>query len=64
MSDSNSLRCAACDTLFRAQWHQDTKRFEELCYICLPLALGYTQEDDVMSELSDILALPLGEYNE
>ena len=51
-----SARCKACDKMFYPVWHDDRKEFEELCWVCLPLALGYKSED---SELEQVM-LDLG----
>jgi hypothetical protein len=58
MTDTVSLHCKACDRLFSPVWHKDRGCFEELCWICLPLALGYEPSDD-LSEVSDLLGLEL-----
>lgn len=66
MTDTTaSLHCKACDRLFAPVWHEDRQAFEELCWVCLPLALGY-QPDDELSEVSELLGINLTNeiYNE
>ena len=38
--DISYARCKACDQPFYPQWNYKHRQFEELCWICLPMALG------------------------
>jgi len=53
MEDSNSVRCKACDKKFSSSWDSERKRWEDLCWECLAVAMFWHCEDE--EELTTII---------
>jgi hypothetical protein len=47
MDDLKCVRCKACDRKFAPVWHEDRRQWEDMCWDCLSISLGYTPEENI-----------------